>query len=310
MTGNNSTHFPYQDCLVPSLPVEIQHQVRDLSNYVVRPLDMLFSCISFVCNTFVCITVARTKSLQQPSLLMLCNLAITDLIYSQFSLFMDIETLTHEHLCPSTTPEKTALAILCNLATLGILATISRDRYLAVIEPWWYRNNVTKTRAIRVSCAPWVTSVLITLGFYLSHKLEGGLYKPLAYTISFLFYCVCSVVIIYSYLCIFCKKPNIVEVQQIQSVRKREKRLATTVGLILLVLLLTFLPALLWPLVLKLKGIDSLQPYSPVFSLLFTVNTLLNPLVSFGRNKDMRKALRVLFGCSQQVQQSSAAFAT
>ena len=121
MTGNNSSHFPFQACLVPSLPEEIQYRVGDISNYVVRPLEILMAVISFVCNTLVCITMAQTKSLQHTSMLMLCSLAITDLIYSQFFLFMNIEMLTHEHMCHRRmSPEKIAVAVLCNLTTLGM----------------------------------------------------------------------------------------------------------------------------------------------------------------------------------------------
>ena len=82
MIANNFSRFPYEECLMPNLPEEIQHRMRDMANYVVRPLDMLLSFMSLVFNALICITVARTKSLQRPSLLMLCSLAITDLIYA------------------------------------------------------------------------------------------------------------------------------------------------------------------------------------------------------------------------------------
>ncbi|KAL9964339.1 hypothetical protein ACROYT_G027968 [Oculina patagonica] len=82
----NSSHFPYQACLVPNLPEDLQHQVRDISNYIVVPLDTLLAVMSFICNTLVFITITRTKSLRHPSLLMLCSLSITDLIWALFTL--------------------------------------------------------------------------------------------------------------------------------------------------------------------------------------------------------------------------------
>ena len=48
MTVNNFSRFPYQECMIPNLPEEIQHQVRDMANYAVRPLDMLLPVHLFV----------------------------------------------------------------------------------------------------------------------------------------------------------------------------------------------------------------------------------------------------------------------
>ena len=74
--------------------------------------------------------------------------------------------------------EERAIVALCSLSTLGTLAVISRDRYLAVTKPWWYRNHVTKSRAIKMSCMPWIISVVITL----AHVFDHG-YKHLVRTI-------------------------------------------------------------------------------------------------------------------------------
>ena len=70
-----------------------------MANYFVRPLDMLLAVMAFVFNALICIIVARTKSLQRPSLLMLCSLSVTDSIYSQFSLFLNMKTVLIEHTC-------------------------------------------------------------------------------------------------------------------------------------------------------------------------------------------------------------------
>ena len=79
MITNNFSRLPYEECLIPNLPNEIQHRMRDIGNYVARPLNMSLAVISCIFNALVFITVARSKSLQRPSLLMLCSLTITDL---------------------------------------------------------------------------------------------------------------------------------------------------------------------------------------------------------------------------------------
>jgi len=266
---------------------------------------MLLAVMAFVCNGLICVTVARTKSLQRPSLLMLCSLSVTDLIYALFSLYMGVKTVQSEHTCLGKAgAEERAMNVLISLATLGTLAVISRDRYLAVTKPWWYRSHVNTSRAIKISCIPWIISVALTLVHivYFVFKFDGG-YKQLAHTIPLVYYCVCFVIISFSHLGIYFKKPPAVGIGEIQAVMKREKKSAATIRLILLVLLLTFLPALLWPIVLGVKGIDNVGPYRPFISFLFTADALVNPLLNFGRSKDMRRAVTSLFGCYRYVQQ-------
>ena len=161
--SNHSSHFPYQACLIPNLPEEIQHQVRDITNYVVRPLGMLLAVMSFICNSLVFSTVTRTKSLQHPSLLMLCSLSISDLIYALVTLTENIYIILDPHMCPGQGDEEAGVGILCYLATLSNLAMISRDRYQAICRPSWYRNHVNRSRAIKVTAFSWLASIVTAL---------------------------------------------------------------------------------------------------------------------------------------------------
>ena len=306
MTADNSTQLPYQACLMPNLPEAIQHRVRDITNHVVIPLNMLMAVMSFVCNGFVVITVARTKSLQQPPLLVLASLAITDVLLSKYALFRFIEISAHKHMCPeNVSAEKGAVSSLCLLATLGNLAVVSRDRYLAVTKPWWYRTHVTKSRAIKMICVSWCASALISFLNFLSVMFKGQ-FPPLGQIMSLLFYLVCFFVIVFSYLGLFCKRTPTEEVLHIRAILEREKRKANTVALILLVLLVTLLPGLLISLVLYANGVEDVNSLRPFYSFLLLLNGLVNPLLNFGRSKEMRRALRNLLKCPQQVQPSTA----
>ena len=307
MIADNSSQFPYQVCLIPNLPEETQHQIRDIANHVFGPVNALLAVLSFVCNGLVIITVARTKSLQQPPLLMLCSLAMTDVLFSQYFLLRYIAILAHEYMCPVTSVEIASLFPLCTLATLGNLAVISRDRYLAVRKPWWYRSHVTKSRAIKFICASWLISAVISITMYLSRKFDGR-FPPIGQITPLSFYLICFFVIVFSYLGIYCKKTPAEEVLHIRAILEREKRLANTVGLILLVLFLTFLPGLFFVLILHARYISP-PPFRPFYSFLLVINGFLNSLLNFGRNREMRRALRNLFKCSHQVQPSSAASA-
>lgn len=81
---------------------------------------------------------------------------------------------------------------------------------------------------------------------------------------------------------------------------KREKRVANTVGLILLVFSLTLLPIIIVPIALyHFNGLTprDATPVRPFYSSLITLNGLLNPLLNFGRDEDVRRTVRRLTRC-------------
>ena len=125
--------------------------------------------------------VARTKSLQYPSMVMMCSLEVTDIMFPLYSLYRYIEVFTHEHKCPTSYAHPLHFAIggLCTMATLGNLAVISRDRYLAVRGPAWYRNHMKISRAFKTVCLPWLISVVYAVLTYFS-KRSSRVYTPMA----------------------------------------------------------------------------------------------------------------------------------
>ena len=74
------------------------------------------------------------------------------------------------------------------------------------------------------------------------------------------------------------------------SVVQREKKLIRVVSLILLCFLFSFLPALIVPIILVAMRL-SLHRFRTFNRFIMTINGFLNPLLNFGRNKDMRRAL-------------------
>ena len=106
---------------------------------------------------------------------MLCSLSVTDLIYSQFPLYVNTKTVLMEHLCLANLGYiDINIYTLCTGATLGTLAVISRDRYLAVTKPFWYGNHVTESRAIKMSCLPWLISIVLILFHVFYDEFDSG----------------------------------------------------------------------------------------------------------------------------------------
>ena len=171
------------------------------------------------------------------------------------------------------------------------MAIISRDRFLALSKPWWYRNHVTRSRVVKQAILVWISAVLLAISIFASFDLA-------ATPAVFAYYLISLIVIVYSYFGIFiANKRQRRAVHQhgaeILAVVARERKLANTVGLILIVLCFTFLPALWAPLIFWLSNLSSAEyhPFRFFIEVFLTLNGFLNPLLNFGRNKSVRRAV-------------------
>ena len=132
--------------------------------------------------------------------------------------------------------------------------------------------------------------------------LLGGVYAPVALAFVLLFFPCYVIVIAFCYLSIYCRK-NIQVGNLNDAFLKRDKRLANTVAWILLILVLTYFPGLLFGGVLVTKGVNNL-PFRPYYITFVQLNGALNPLLNFSRIRMMRKAIRDLLRCHLQLQSS------
>ena len=297
--------LPDQQCLLASIPEHAQRTLRDVTNLVVLPLDTLLALLSFTFNSVILVAVLRMRSIQRPSMLLLCSLSTTDVIWAILSAIRNAKFFILKDVCPKeATSEGLFLRLLCLFSTLGTLAVISCDRLLAVRIPWWYRSHVTKSLAIKQIVLVWVIALILS-----SMGSDQGLNEsPLLWSI-FLYlrivFSVCfALTIIGCYIGILivnCKQR--ISMDQyggpMQTVLKREKKVANTVGLILLVLCLTLLPVVMAPIVLLHFGfvLADMIPLRPFILFFATLNGLLNSLINYGRNKNVRRAVRSLISC-------------
>ena len=129
---------------------------------------------------------------------------------------------------------------------------------------------------------------------------------PLAQFLCLSFYAICSLSIAIHYLSIYFRKTTPVLGRQARAILDWEKRIASTDGWILVILTFTFLPALLFPMILFAMGVKNVMPFRPFYVFFFQLNGALNPLLNFGRFKEMRIAVRNLFKCSKRVQVQSS----
>lgn len=299
ITFNDTSPLPYLACLVPGISVELQEKLRNITNAVFLPLNLVMASLSFLSNLLLFVAVARMKTRQHPALKLLCSLAISDLLWAVVDFSRGIRKAAHIHLCPAKREEYTYISILCVFATLSNLAVISKDRYRAVQRPRWYRAHMTKSRALKEGIASWLLSlILVIVTFILSRLLPEK--RFLAHIVGVIFYLGCLIVIISCYAGIFVanrRHSRYMSQKKMQSLAalEREKQLAWTIGFILLALGITFLPALATPIVLTTMGYRGLAPFRPYFMVLITFNGLINPLINCRRNDAIRRSIRGIF---------------
>ena len=172
----SSVELPNQQCLLTSLPGHAQHILSDVTNLVVLPLETLLALMSVTCNTVILVAILRTRSIQRPSLLLLCSLSITDVIWAINCTIHNTKFFIFKNFCPKQWSEGEVFpVILCLFSTLGNLAVVSCDRLLAVNNPWWYRSHATRSFAAKQIVLVWVISLTLS-GMGTSRRYDCLLY--------------------------------------------------------------------------------------------------------------------------------------
>ena len=296
-----------QQCLFTSLPEHAQRTLNDVTNLVVLPLDTLLALLSVTCNTIILIAILRMGSIQHPSLLLLCSLSATDVIWAICSAIHNTKFFILKNFCPKELSNEEVFGpILCLFSTLGSLAVISCDRLLAVNNPWWYRSHATRSLAVKQIALVWVIALTfsgIAAGHRYNDSLLLGSIQLYLGTVFSVCYALTIIVCYIGVLIANCRHGASMHLYGglMRTVLRREKKIANTVGLILLALCFTVLPAMIAPFVFMNLGFTptDMTPLKPFNFICVTLNGLLNPLLNYGRNDNVRRAVRSLIRCQR-----------
>ena len=299
--------MPNQQCLLRDIPQRTQLTLRDITISVVIPLDTLLALLSVTFNSVILLAILRRRSVQRASLLLLCSLSTTDEIWAILSVVHNTKFLIlGKDLSPKeAAPRKIFAAHLCFFSTIGSLAMISRDRFLAVKSPLRYRSHVTRSRAIKKIAMVWVMSVILAvIASSQNHFPSASSIFPYLGSALSLGYALTIIGCYIGVLIANCRHRASMHLYggPMRTALKREKRVANTVGLILIVFSLTLLPTIIVPIALyHFNGLtpSDTTPLRPFFSSLITLNGLLNPLLNYGRDEDVRRTVRRLTRCKR-----------
>lgn len=301
---NNSTPISainqtgHETCSQEILDNESYHYDLNISIIVINTPFALFAVIS---NLVVLITICKTQELRIPANILLCSLALTDLLVGLVTqpLFVAWRVMLHY---PSTICRSEVLHSLyevflyvCTGGSFLCLAYLSTDRFMAVSKPLHYRARVTTGKAIRNMAIVWIAWIGFIVIRYTGIDEASNKIATSVVAGSLVIY----LLAIQIALMISIKRNSIHSLHTEESsaitAYKREKRSAVTIVYIFLALLVFLLPAVLVQIVLGFtSGNQSKTEMNFAISAIL-INSSANPHIYFWRSRDMRKAARRLF---------------
>ena len=282
----------------PNDPLFVWDLENEVSLQLVIAITAIAAPFTTFLNTLVIVTIQKTRQLQTNSNILITRLAITDLLVGAVSmpLIITVDAL----ILRGTVPER----IVCNInqsaafvlyiaysASYMHLTLMGWERYVAIAKPMKYKALVRKGRIKRYSGIVWITVVtafvlLTTLqAIALPHEFLLVLYllQGVLWLISFM-------ALVYFYSMVYSKARKQSRSQISQITAKIQSRIAFTAFLLTAAVFIFSLPipavnatVQFWPILRA----NSVYRWSEVPLYL---NSLLNPVLYFYRNRRYRKA--------------------
>ena len=282
----------------PQYPLFVWDLENEVSLQLVIAITTIAAPFTTFLNTLVIVTIQKTRELQTNSSILISSLAITDLLVGAVStpLIITVDAL----ILRGTVPE----SIVCKInhsaafvlyiaysASYMHLILMGWERYVAIAKPMKYKALVRKGRIKRYSGIVWITVVtafvlLTTLqAIALPHEFLLVLYllQGVLWLISFM-------ALVYFYSMVYSKARKQSRSQISQITAKIQSRIAFTAFLLTAAVFIFSLPipvviatVQFWPILRA----NSVYRWSEVPLYL---NSLLNPVLYFYRNRRYRKA--------------------
>ena len=279
--------------------------VWDLENKVSLQLIIAITAIAAPFTTFlnilVIVTIQKTRELQTNSSILISSLAITDVLVGAVStpLIITVDAL----ILRGTVPESIVCKINHSAAFVQYIAysasymhliLMGWERYIAIAKPTKYKVLVRKQRIKRYSGIIWITIVILYVlvmtlqAIALPHEFVLVLHfiEGVVWLVGFM-----TLVYFYSMVYSKARKQSRSQISQISQIStKIQSRIAFTAFLLTAAVFIFSLPipvviatVQFWPILRA----NSVFRWSEVSNFL---NSLLNPVLYFYRNRRYRKA--------------------
>uniref|UniRef100_A0A8C4X2J8 G-protein coupled receptors family 1 profile domain-containing protein n=1 Tax=Erpetoichthys calabaricus TaxID=27687 RepID=A0A8C4X2J8_ERPCA len=274
-------------------------------------------------NLFVIISISHFKQLHTPANVVVVSLAVADfligLIIMPFQFSSAIESCWYfgDKLCTCLN----GLYLFLTSASVSSLVFISLDRYLAVCNPFFYNAKVTIYKTVFIVLLSWLSSLWYILAYmnsdgnYIRRDCVGDCYFVFtaAWGLADLF---CTFILPFSIMtCLYARiimiasrhakainfvieKENSTQNRK-SKIPKSEKKAAKTLGIVVAIFMLCWLPYLLMTVVLEYIPYASkaLNQYHDGLGFISLINSGLNPIIYALFYPWFRKSLKIMLSC-------------
>ena len=264
-------------------------------------------------NALAIFAVTKNRSLQSNSNILLACLAGSDLFAGMVGLTFTVAVNVKRAFFsePFCALESAHFITLYGptYVSLGHLVLISVDRYIAIKEALRYRVIVTKQRIKKGAIAPWAIGVYLTIQetiLAVTVEEAGEMYSvywTVGSVLTSVFGLACISGICYCYVYIFSeirRQKKRLETEQLPQEEgkrvKKDNKAAYTLGIILGVLVITYMPLMILLLLGSIPAFNILDTetvlisYSWATTFLF-LRSLFNPIIYCWRNENIRDAV-------------------
>ena len=264
--------------------------------------------VTTLLNILVIVALRKNRELQKFSNILLCSMAVTDLITGAvtmpMSAIVDVLMLTRvsvKHVCTFDSLVNKLLLFTMSNISLYHLTAIAWERYMA-IKCWKdYRNKVTKRLLQNLGAIAWLLPILklvLTVAMFIvgvdRTVLDRWLSLEIILVMASLF------AIVYFYIMVFLglrkRKQNQTSQVTIMMKAKLESKVAKTTGLLTAGLMVSFVPSIV---------IATLGNFFPAFRMnsafrlsevFVQLNSILTPVLYFYRDRRFRNTVKELLG--------------
>ena len=293
----------------PKSPHFIWNLNHTTSIKIVLAITAIACPVIILLNLLVIIAVKTRRELKKNSNILLSSLAVADLLVGAVSMPLSItldvlvlqRNLVKDTFCSIDLTSDFVLYTVFLVSFLH-LVLIAWDRHVAIVKWMEYKVIVTKGRVKKYKAVAWllplslVASMVIVVTFGVRCEL-----KVVLEVIGGIFWAVCPLFIVYYYVKVYLevRRHNRTQIRSVNALvrAKLERKIAYTTFWITLFVCISGAPSVvvflcgrIWPFLRK----------SPVFrstEAIFQLNSIVNPLLYFYRNRQLRKAAMELLRC-------------
>ncbi|XP_020909575.1 trace amine-associated receptor 5-like [Exaiptasia diaphana] len=273
--------------------VNFQSQSFQILSFLICVLGGVTSPITVAGNGLVVVALLRKQSLRTPTNILICSLALSDWLTGVCfipSFIVYVSSLEHFNSCYFIGILFAFGWLGCGASFLGMVG-VSFERYLALFLHLKYDSFMTVLRATSLNAISWSIPILVA-----SLYLAGYFAISLIISITLLIPGLVVVAVIYLKIFLLVKKHRKqIQAQEISGnspQAEKQRKLAVTIGMIVGVSFLCYLPIFIASLVAFMVNFTPLAKELLGFcSFLFTFSSFCNPFIYCHRNQEIRKAV-------------------